>query len=275
MKIISRKTWGAKSPSGGRNAWGPPIKGVGLHWEGPHMGTPAESKVPAILRSIQAFHMGSRGWSDIAYNYVVDPYGNVYEGRGMAAASGAFGDSDGNAHYVAICYLGGVGDAFTAAARQAIHDLTAYLRKEQKVGTAVKGHRDFKSTDCPGDTIYAFVKSGLKVDGGGVAHPDPDEDPHGGGKGIPRFPLPAGAYFGPGDGKPGGGTSGAGSASSKAWLAQWQKQMRHRGWTIDVDGLYGPQTREVAQRFQSEKGLDVDGLIGPKTWRAAWAAPIT
>jgi peptidoglycan hydrolase-like protein with peptidoglycan-binding domain len=273
MEIITRKQWGAKAPKGSRNSWGSTIAGVGLHWEGPHMGTPAESKVPAILRSIQSFHMGSRGWSDIAYNYVVDPYGNVYEARGMAAASGAFGDADGNAHYVAICYLGGSGDAFTAAARKSIHDLTAYLRAEHKVGSAVKGHRDFKSTDCPGDVIYAFVKSGLKVAGGGVAKPDPDEAP--GGKGIPTFPLPRGAYFGPGDGKPGGGTSGAGSAASRAWLKRWQAQMSHRGWTITADGLYGPQTAEVARRFQSEKGLVVDGLIGPATWRAAWAAPIT
>lgn len=274
MKIITRKAWGAKAPSGGRNSWGSSIKGVGIHWEGPHMGTPAESRVPAILRSIQAFHMGSRGWSDIAYNYVVDPYGNVYEGRGMAAASGAFGNDDGNAHYVAVCYLGGTGDAFTAAARQAIADLIAYLRKSENVGTAVKGHRDFRSTDCPGDVIYAWIKAGAKggkASGGGTANPTPP--PLGTGQGVPTYPLPRGAYYGPADGVAGHATTG--EHGGAAGLKRWQAQMRHRGWTIDVDGIYGPQTAEVARRFQSEKGLDVDGLIGPATWRAAWAEPIT
>lgn len=40
------------------------------------------SEVPAILRSIQAYHMDGRGWSDIAYNFVVDKYGGIWEGRG-------------------------------------------------------------------------------------------------------------------------------------------------------------------------------------------------
>ena len=38
--------------------------------------------VPGVLRSIQAFHMDGRGWSDIAYNFVVDKYGGIWEGRG-------------------------------------------------------------------------------------------------------------------------------------------------------------------------------------------------
>ncbi|MYR35751.1 hypothetical protein GTW20_26710 [Nocardiopsis alba] len=51
--------------------------------------------------------------------------------------------------------------------------------------------------------------------------------------------------------------------------------MRARGWTISVDGLYGPQTDGVARSFQREKGLKVDGKIGAATWRAAWESPVT
>lgn len=40
------------------------------------------SQVPGILQSIQAFHMDGRGWSDIAYNFVVDKFGGIWEGRG-------------------------------------------------------------------------------------------------------------------------------------------------------------------------------------------------
>jgi hypothetical protein len=272
VKIISRDEWGAKAPTSGRNSFVGKPKGVGIHWEGPHMGTPAEARVPSILRSIQTFHQGSRGWSDIAYNYVVDPYGNVYEGRGMAAASAAFGSNDGNQHYVAVCYLGGTGDAFTAPARQAIADLIAYLRSSKGVGTAVKGHRDFKSTDCPGDVIYAWIKAGAKGGkaSGGGPRPKPGTPT---GKGAPSFPLGAGDYYGPADGRPGHSTTG--EHGGAAGLKRWQAQMAQRGWRIDVDGLYGPQTAEVARKFQSEKGLDVDGLIGPATWRAAWTEPVT
>lgn len=55
----------------------------------------------------------------------------------------------------------------------------------------------------------------------------------------------------------------------------WQKQMRARGWDIDVDGVYGPASEDIARAFQAEKGLAVDGVVGPRTWAAAWTAPIT
>jgi putative peptidoglycan binding protein len=55
----------------------------------------------------------------------------------------------------------------------------------------------------------------------------------------------------------------------------WQNQMSARGWTIGVDGIYGPQSESVCRSFQSEKGLSVDGLVGPNTWAATWTAPVT
>jgi peptidoglycan hydrolase-like protein with peptidoglycan-binding domain len=55
----------------------------------------------------------------------------------------------------------------------------------------------------------------------------------------------------------------------------WQAQMSGRGWSIDVDGEFGPQSEDVCRSFQSEKGLDSDGLVGSQTWNATWSAPIT
>jgi peptidoglycan hydrolase-like protein with peptidoglycan-binding domain len=55
----------------------------------------------------------------------------------------------------------------------------------------------------------------------------------------------------------------------------WQAQMSGRGWTISVDGEFGPQSENVCRQFQSEKGLSVDGMVGPNTWEATWSAPIT
>jgi hypothetical protein len=55
----------------------------------------------------------------------------------------------------------------------------------------------------------------------------------------------------------------------------WQAQMSGRGWTISVDGDFGPQSDNVCRQFQAEKGLSVDGMVGSQTWAASWNAPIT
>lgn len=90
----------------------------------------------------------------------------------------------------------------------------------------------------------------------------------------PAFPLPKGHYFGPKAG-PAKSHSGFYSATDRANLRTWQARMRKRGWKIDVDGLYGPATKSVAQRFQKSKGLPDTGGIGVRTWDAAWTEPIT
>ncbi len=57
----------------------------------------------------------------------------------------------------------------------------------------------------------------------------------------------------------------------------WQRQMRSRGWTIIVDGYFGPQSSSVARRFAAEKGLDpaITGSLDRAVFTAAWTAPIT
>jgi hypothetical protein len=80
---------------------------------------------------------------------------------------------------------------------------------------------------------------------------------------APKFPLRASWYF------------GRGGVMRSQGLRIWQKQMRNRGWRITADGIYGPETNEVATSFQREKKLKVDGDIGIQTWNAAWTAKIT
>ena len=38
-------------------------------------------EVPGIIRSIYAYHTQSRGWSDVGYNFLVDRFGRIWEGR--------------------------------------------------------------------------------------------------------------------------------------------------------------------------------------------------
>jgi len=55
----------------------------------------------------------------------------------------------------------------------------------------------------------------------------------------------------------------------------WQSKMRSRGWTIDVDQIFGPGSERVCRQFQQEKRLTVDGKVGPQTWSTTWTAPVS
>jgi peptidoglycan hydrolase-like protein with peptidoglycan-binding domain len=93
-----------------------------------------------------------------------------------------------------------------------------------------------------------------------AAVPAPPEAPH--------YPLRSGEYYGPPE-------RGHGAISRGMGLKRWQARMRARGWKINPDGIYGPQTRAVTIAFQREKRLEADALIGPATWAAAWTTPVT
>src|SRR5687767_4703415 len=118
MNFVSRAQWGARPPRSTSRIGAP--YWVALHWEGPKMGWPWDhSQCAAKVRSIQKFHMDSRGWADIAYSALYCGHGYVFEGRGLGKRTAAQGTNSGNDHYYALCYLGGENDGFPEAAKTA------------------------------------------------------------------------------------------------------------------------------------------------------------
>ena len=79
--IYSRAQWGADENIRGKSSlhYGDVHAGFVHHTVNANDYTRAE--VPGILRSIYAYHVKSRGWSDIGYNYLVDRFGRIWEGR--------------------------------------------------------------------------------------------------------------------------------------------------------------------------------------------------
>lgn len=256
-KFVSRTTWAARKPKTKPSGDITPEKGgTALHYEGVDVPLKAHTECYKRVQQIQNFHMDTRGWNDIAYTALVCSHGYVFEGRGPGVRTAANGTDAGNQNYYAICWIGGPKETFPEGARVAIKQAISWLRVEGGAGKAVRPHSYFKSTSCPGDQIRHWLGAGMPL----KSVPKPPAAP-------PKFPLPAGYYFGP---KAGPKESVSGYYSHSADLKVWQAQMKKRGAAIDVTGHYDAKTYHVAGELQKEKHLLVDHRIGPLTWAAAW-----
>jgi hypothetical protein len=62
-------------------------------------------------------------------------------------------------------------------------------------------------------------------------------------------------------------------------LVVWtQEHLATAGYTIPIDGDYGPNTQSAVERFQTAEGLTADGIVGPASWAALLRfapAPVT
>ncbi|MPV36391.1 N-acetylmuramoyl-L-alanine amidase [Georgenia subflava] len=78
--IISRSAWRADETKMRWKPWEAPLKAAVVHHTaGSNSYTKAQSA--GIVRGIYYFHAVTRGWGDIGYNFLVDKYGQVFEGR--------------------------------------------------------------------------------------------------------------------------------------------------------------------------------------------------
>lgn len=128
-----------------------------VHWIGGGNAPHSESDVIAALQSVYRGHINHpvEPYSDIAYNAAVDAAGRTWELRGMQYQGGAtFGA---NMFTKAILYVGGSGEPVTDAAlrRIALFRNQAIAEGFLIAGCAIRAHRDYVATDCPGDLIYS------------------------------------------------------------------------------------------------------------------------
>ncbi|TXJ04696.1 MAG: SpoIID/LytB domain-containing protein [Aeromicrobium sp.] len=176
--IVSRAAWGA-----GNGLWGtsgctaPQIssvsKGIVLHHTA-GSNTAKESESEKIIRGYQTYHVKSRGWCDIGYAFLVDRWGRIYEGRKGGITKQVTGAHAGvtsvNKDATSISMMGNFDVAEPPAAmKDAVVRLAAWrlsLYGSNANGTYVSGgktykvlngHRDVKSTACPGRYGYRWL----------------------------------------------------------------------------------------------------------------------
>ncbi len=169
--IFSRAQWGADESIRDKSAlrYGTISGGFVHHTVNANDYT--EDQVPAILRSIYAYHVKSRGWSDIGYNFLVDRFGRIWEGRYGGIDKPVVGAHTLNYNQYSFA-MSAIGNYETAQPTDVM--LRAYgqlfawklslsgvnpASTSQKIGSgtfqAINGHRDAGSTACPGKYLYA------------------------------------------------------------------------------------------------------------------------
>lgn len=178
-RVIARREWGAAKPAD-KVEYAPRIDAIAIHHT-VNSNDYTAAEVPAMVRAIQAYHQKGRGYSDIAYNLLVDRFGRVYEGRagGIDRAVVGAHTMGFNERVVGVAMLGNLDVAEPSANMfDGVARVAAYLSErwgfDPRGAVAVHsdgspkyprgarprlprifGHRDTGATACPGRYVYA------------------------------------------------------------------------------------------------------------------------
>lgn len=185
--IVTRKEWGAnESLKRCASSSTSSAKAVFVHHTA-GSNTYTKAQAPGIIRGYLSYHTQSKGWCDLGYNFLVDKYGTIYEGRAGSitkAMTGAHA-SGFNSGTIGVSVLGTyTSSAPSTAAQNSVKRIIAWksnqygLNPTGKVtltsgggGTSkygagkkvslnvVSGHRDTSYTECPGLAFYNKLPS--------------------------------------------------------------------------------------------------------------------
>jgi hypothetical protein len=149
--------------------------------------------VAGQIRGFYALHTGpARNWRDVAYNFFVDRFGVIWEGRAGSLGGPVKPDATGGSQGFAqlCCFIGDHQvEAPTPEARSSMTALLAALANVYAIDTTpgattsflsrgsnkwptgttvttatIAGHRDMSLTACPGDAAYGLVRDTFPAD---------------------------------------------------------------------------------------------------------------
>jgi uncharacterized protein with LGFP repeats len=128
------------------------------------------AQVPAMIRGMYAYHVQTLGWNDIGYNFLIDRFGRIWEGRFGGMARAVVGAQ--TLHYNTVSTgVSAIGNFDIAQPPQAM--INAFKRifawklslagipakgtvvANGKSSQRISGHRDGFATACPGRFLYA------------------------------------------------------------------------------------------------------------------------
>ncbi|MCG2589299.1 N-acetylmuramoyl-L-alanine amidase [Rhodohalobacter sulfatireducens] len=169
-EFVTRTDWGSpdgQEPSG-------PVSLTNVTHQIVHhtAGTNSSSDWPAVVRSTWEYHVNTNGWSDIGYNWLIDPNGVIYQGRGWINGN----DEVLGAHFcgtnsntMGVALMGNFEEVKpTLDSQNSLIELLAWKSDEKNIDPigkdfhpssgfnlfTISGHRDGCSTLCPGENLY-------------------------------------------------------------------------------------------------------------------------
>ncbi|SBT40510.1 golvesin C-terminal-like domain-containing protein [Micromonospora auratinigra] len=164
--IAGCATWGARNPSSALTTLSAnPDKILIHHTDTANSTDYSQAHAFALSRSIQDYHMDSNGWADTGQHFTNSRGGYVTEGRHgslarLQAGSGIVVGAHCPGQNDKAIGIENEGNYNTVAPPAALYsrlvELCAYICDQYAIpATQIFGHRDFYSTDCPGDVLYA------------------------------------------------------------------------------------------------------------------------
>ncbi len=308
--IASCTTWGAQAAQGtiSINSYRP-TKILIHHTATVNSTDYSQSHAFALSRSIQQSHFNN-GWIDSGQHFTVSRGGYITEGRHRTLET-----LSGGSTFVLGSHCTGQNSTALGIENEGTYttttppsaqwnqlvELCAYLCQTYAIpSSALYGHRDFLSTECPGNTFYAqlpSLRSAVAARlGSSTTRSWPTLQ-----QGSTGFRVKSMQYLLryqgssiTADGDFGSGTKSAvmsfqntaglsadGVVGSQTWeklvvtvsegassdaVRGAQSALSARGYSVSVDGAFGSGTKSAVVSFQNSNGLSADGVVGPDTW---------
>lgn len=219
------------------------------------------------------WHVNGNGWSDVGYHLYIQKDGTIEDGRSLESTPAA--QSGYNTDTIAIC-CGGL-ETFTIEQANALYTICDQINNAYGMDMFYYGHNQVAAKSCPVydwtrvlnlDVSYLMTTSNINPDLpqqipiGGDTPTDPTNPPPELSSGFPFW-----------DDSPFRGHKSdmpVIKEGNKGFsIALLQYMMAGTGEVMNnVDGIFGPKTKEKVVKIQQTFDLDADGIVGKNTWEA-------
>ena len=180
-QMVSRASWAGDDCAPRTGAVYGEVRAAYIHHT-VSINTYSRAQAPQVVLGICRYHRNTNGWNDVGYNFLVDRFGTLYEGRAGGVGAAVVGaQAEGfNSYSTGIANIGTFSDM--SQSQEALEAMARLIRwklplhgyptngttvmksagggtNRYAAGTSVRvprvlGHRDTNATECPGTALY-------------------------------------------------------------------------------------------------------------------------